>query len=174
MIIKGQNIVLRAIEPEDAELLFKLINDPETEYLLGGWSFPVSQKDQLDWIVSLSRDNSNLRCMIQINETSEAVGTVILNNIDCKNGTAAIHIKIAGNAHKGKGYGTEAINTLVDYGFNELRLHCIYAQVNEDNIPSQKLFQKCGFIPEGILKDRLHKKGKYLSVKMFSILNSRI
>src|SRR5690554_3171 len=105
MIIKGERIILRAIEPEDKDLLLNIINDHETEYLLGGWSFPVSHKNQLDWINTLKDDKSNLRCIIQTNE-KKSIGTVILSDIDYKNGNAAIHIKIGGeNEYRGKGYG---------------------------------------------------------------------
>ena len=51
MIIKGKKTILRAIEQKDFQLLLDLINDPETEYMLGGWSFPVSQQMQMDWVV---------------------------------------------------------------------------------------------------------------------------
>ncbi len=174
MIIKGQDIVLRAIEPEDAEMLLNLINDPETEYMLGGWSFPVSVSNQLKWINTLNDDRGVLRCIIEAKQSSKAIGTAILKDIDYKNGNASIHIKICGSDYRGKGYGSQAIKAIINYGFNELRLHCIYAQINEDNVVSLKVFKKCGFTLEGKLKDRLHKNGNYLSVNVCSILNPNI
>ena len=172
MNLLGSKTILRAIEPQDSEMLMNLINDPETEYHVGGWSFPVSTKGQREWIENLQNDKSEMRCVITDKENKKSVGTIILNNIDYKNGSAQIHIKIASEVHRGKGYGSDAVSTVVTYGFNELRLHCIYANVNEDNLASVKLFSKCGFEHDGLLRDRIFKRGKYLNVKTLSIINA--
>jgi len=174
MNLIGNKVILRGIEIEDADLLLELINDPETEYLLGGWSFPVSSIKQKEWIQKLDNGTSTLRCIIQDKDSGESVGTIILNKIDYKNGNAAIHIKIANGDYRGRGYGTDAVTTVIRYAFEELRLHCVYAQINSDNIGSQKLFSKCGFAEEAELKDRIYKKGNYLSVKLYSIFNEQI
>ncbi len=172
MNIIGQKTVLRAIEPEDAGLLLELINDPETESHVLGWSFPVSMQAQIEWINSLKTGINTLRCIIHDPKSENAVGTVALSNIDFKNGTAGIHIKINGNKYKGKGYAFDAITTMVSYAFNELRLNCIYAQILSYNEASVKLFLKCGFHQEGVLRKRIFKKGSYCDVYVFSILKA--
>lgn len=172
MIIMGEKVKLRAIELSDCDLLLGLINDPETEYLLGGWSFPVSKAEQQQWIENITASTNTLRVMVDVE--SQTIGTAILSDVDYKNGTAQIHIKLCDSNCRHKGFGTDVIHTLVAYAFDELRLHCIYAQVNQHNIPSQKLFLKCGFQQEGILRERLFKKGEFIDVLMFSILNNRV
>jgi RimJ/RimL family protein N-acetyltransferase len=163
----GQNMVLRAIEPRDNEMLLNIINDKETEYLLGGWSFPISQKNQEDWTNNLESDMNNLRCVIDVQ--GNAVGVVMLTDIDYKNGHAEVHIKLAVDDDlRGKGYGTEALLTITKYGFDELRLNCIHARVSSHNEASRKLFKKCGFMEEGVLKERLFKRGEYIDVISFS------
>ncbi len=59
---------------------------------------------------------------------------------------------------------------MVNYAFDELRLHCIYARVNDYNLPSRKMFEKCGFKKEGILRGRFYKQGKYVDVFSYSVL----
>lgn len=169
MNIAGEKILLRAIELSDKEVLLNIINDSDTEHSLGGWSFPVSGLNQEEWIKSLKPNINVLRCMIIDRELSNPVGTVILSDIDYKNGNGEIHIKLARDA-RGKGYGTDTVRTLVNYAFNELRLNCVYAHVNVYNTPSQKLFEKCGFIQEGILRSRIFKKGYYNDVIVLSIV----
>lgn len=169
MNIIGDRIYLRAVELSDKEMLLDIINDEQTEYELGGWSFPISNLNQEEWIKSLKPDNNTLRCVIVNKEGDRAIGTVILSDIDYKNGTAEIHIKL-GNQIRSKGYGAETINLIVDYAFNELRLHCIYAHINSYNEKSQNLFEKCGFVKEGILRDRIFKKGNYHNVYSYSLL----
>lgn len=169
MNIYGNKIVLRAISPQDAKLLLELINDPDTEKMLGGFSFPVSMENQMHWISGLTENDHLLRCIIATKENmGMGLGTVILSDIDCKNGTAQIHIKMARDTGRGKGYGTDAINTMVEYAFKELRLNCVYAEVLEYNIPSQKLFAKCGFVKDGLLRARVFKNGSYINVFSFS------
>ncbi|MBW8308808.1 MAG: GNAT family N-acetyltransferase [Candidatus Paracaedibacteraceae bacterium] len=169
MNIIGNRIYLRAVELSDKEMLLDIINDEQTESELGGWSFPVSDLNQEEWIKSLKQDNKTLRCVIVNKEDDKAIGTVILSDIDYKNGIAEIHIKI-GMQIRSKGYGTETINLIVGYAFNELRLNCIYAHINSYNEKSQKLFEKCGFVKEGILRDRIFKKGDYHNIYSYSLL----
>ncbi len=170
MNITSDKIILRAIELTDKDVLFTIINDGETEYLLGGWCFPVSKLNQEEWMKSLKVDDHTLRCMADDKYSNTVIGYIALSDIDYKNGTAEIHIKI-GNENRGQGYGTDMVNTLVNYAFKELRLHCIYARINEYNIASQKLFQKCGFANEGCLRSRIFKNGKYHDVFIYSIIS---
>ena len=171
MNIYGERIVLRAINVSDAELLLKLINDPETESMLGGFSFPVSMDGQMKWIGSQTGRNDTLRCIVATKEDeASGLGTVILSDIDYVNGVAQVHIKMDKEKGRGHGYGTDAIKTIVDYAFRELRLNCIYANVLDYNVPSQKLFRKCGFRREGILRSRVFKGGRFVDVISFSRL----
>lgn len=169
MNLSGEKIVLRAIEEADNEMLLSLLNDPETESLLGGWSFPASLSNQMKWYSHLGEDKNTLRCIIEVE--GKAIGTIILNNIDYKNGTACLSIKIIPGDFRGKGYGTDSVKTIVQYAFSELRLNCVYAFVLDYNLASQKMFAKCGFEKEGILRERCYKQGRYNSYVSFSILN---
>lgn len=171
MNIYGEHIVLRAITEEDAQLLLQMINDPDTERMLGGTSFPVSLSAQQSWIQRQSSNNDVLRCIIAERSREEVgLGTVILTDIDQKNGSAQVHIKLGVVNCRGKGYGTDALNTIVKYAFEEMRLHCIYADVLEYNTASQKLFEKCGFHKDGVLRGRIFKGGNYINVVTYSCL----
>ncbi|MFC4557939.1 GNAT family N-acetyltransferase [Virgibacillus kekensis] len=169
MNIIGEKVLLRAIEMSDKDILLGIINDSETEYSLGGWSFPVSSINQEDWIRAQKLNEKVLRCMVSDKKDNKTLGTAILSNIDYKNGNAEIHIKLISDA-RGKGYGADTINTLIKYTFDELRLNCVYAHVNAYNIASQKLFERCGFVKEGVLRNRIYKKGEYHDVIAFSII----
>lgn len=171
MNIYGEKVMLRAIEAKDCDMLLKLINDPDTEKMLGGGSFPVSEQHQKEWIEKQASNQETLRCIVEVIDEKKAVGTVILSGIDYKNGNAEIHIKLTADEGRGKGYGSDAIKTIVQYAFEELRLHCIYATVLEYNAVSAKMFEKCGFEKEGILKERVYKNGTYIDMISYSIIN---
>lgn len=170
MNIQGKNVVLRAISMKDANLLMELINDAETEKMLGGSSFPVSLEGQEKWISAQTGRIDVLRCIVALKENEEGIGTVILSDIDTKNGVAQVHIKMDKQRGRGKGYGSDALNTIVNYAFGEMRLNCIYADVLEYNTVSQKLFEKCGFHRDGVLRSRVFKGGRYINVVSYSRL----
>lgn len=169
MNIKGKEITLRAIDATDNPMLLKIINDEATEYMLGGWSFPVSEKAQEDWTNSLKSDKCTLRCTIDMQ--GKGVGVAMLTDIDYKNGNAEAHIKLDTSDVRGKGIGTDALSTIVGYAFSELRLKCVYARISAHNTASQRLFKKCGFEEEGVMRSRLFKKGEFVDVISFSKLN---
>lgn len=172
MIIYGEKIKLRAIESEDNAILLEMMNDPDIEMMVGGYSWPSSMAEQMKWFSKLENNSSILRCIIANKENDEAIGTLILNEIDMKNGTGHIHIKIANGSERGKGYGTDAINTIVSYAFSELRLNCIFANILAYNEASVHLFEKCGFSRDGILRSRVFKQGKYVDLLSYSKLSS--
>ena len=160
MNLIGEKVVLRALEAKDGNLLLDMINDPTIEYMLGGWSFPVSPEAQQIWIDNLLNEKNTLRCVICDRDGEKSVGVIMLTDIDWKNGNAEIHIKLDKNA-RGKGFASDAVRTIVRYAFEELRMHLIYANVNDFNTASKMLFEKCGFVAEGVLRHRIFKKGKF-------------
>lgn len=171
MFIYGEFIVLRAVEEADNSMLLSLINDPDTEMMLGGSSWPVSESEQLRWFEEQEQNHDVLRCIIALKENGNALGTIILSDIDQKNGTAQVHIKLSKDGGRGKGYGTDAVKTLIRYAFRELRLNCIYAYILSYNVVSIRLFEKCGFKKDGILRERAFKNGRFIDLLAYSVLN---
>lgn len=169
MILKDNEIVLRAIEENDADLLYKMINDPEMERMVVGWSFPVSKSEQIQWIHTQKSNSSNMRYIVEMDK--KAVGMASLTKLDFKNSVCELNIKLDSDA-KGKGIGYRTINLLLNYCFNELNIHCATAEILDYNIPSQKLFTKCGFKKEGVLRNRVFKNGEYHDLFAYSILKS--
>ena len=172
MIIKYEDITLRAIEIEDLELIREMINDPEIENMTGGGGLPVSKYQQENWFKSLSGRTDEVRLMIDT-ESNGTIGMVMLTDIDYKNSTAQFHSKIATSKNiRGKGYGTKATTALVEYGFDQLNLNCIYSHIIEYNIASQRVKEKCGFKKDGVLRNRVYKNGKYHNIVVWSILRN--
>lgn len=168
MIFIDQELILRAIELKDANLLREMINDPEIENMVVGWSLPVSERKQTEWIDNLNSDD-DIKLIIEVNDV--AVGMASISNLDYKNSTSNLNIKIS-NSYRGKGIGTRTIKLLVNYCFNELNLNCLTANILEYNKISQKLFKECGFIKDGSLRSRVYKKGCYHNLLVYSLLRS--
>ena len=68
MILHKNGLTLRAIDVQDAPVLLDMINDPEIEGSVGGWSFPVSSVAQLKWIEDMGRDKTAMRCAVDLGD----------------------------------------------------------------------------------------------------------
>jgi len=169
MILIDENLILRAIEIKDAIFLKEMINNPDLENSVLGWSFPVSEKDQYEWINNIKNVNE-VKYIIE-NE-GIAIGMASITSIDYKNSTANLNIKIKDIQYKRKGIGFKTINLLIRYCFDELNLNCLTANILDYNIASQRLFEKCGFTKEALLRSRIYKKGNYHDIFIYSILKS--
>ena len=167
MIIKSSDFYLRAIEESDLPLLYNLINDPDIEYSVGGWSYPVSMYSQKKWFENIHNDKNNLRLIIVTD--SKSIGMVSLNDIDFKNRTASLGIKIEKNYQK-YGYGSKTIIKLLKYSYYELGLNRIEAIVLENNIGSNKMFQNLKFNLDGTLVQSIYKNNEFSNQNVYSML----
>lgn len=149
MNIKGKIVTLRAVEYKDMEMMRSMLNDPEMEKLVVGWSFPVSATEQEEWFSHAIKDKANLRFVIELLDR-EAVGIATLTGIDWKNRRATHGIKLLKT--KQKGIGTDTVMAVMRYAFDELNLNRLDGSWYEDNLPSQKLYKKCGWNVEGVRK----------------------
>src|SRR5206468_11543199 len=70
-----------------------------------------------------------------------------------------------------RGYCTEAVKTLLEYGFKVLNYHKISARYFAGNYPSGRVMEKAGMVREGILQDEVFKDGRYITVELYGIVN---
>ena len=170
MNIYGEKVLLRAMEPEDMEMLREMVNDPEIERMVGGWSFPVSSHAQARWYENVVGDRNAQRYIIEIRETHEAIGLINLVDIDWKNRTAFHGIKLKSDAPKGQGYATDAVMALEWYAFEQLNLNRLDGSCIVYNTASQRLYDKCGVKVEGIRRRAIFKDGQYYDQQYMGVL----
>jgi len=106
MNIKGKKVVLRAREKDDLELLHKWSNDPEINYLLGGWHFPSSLQDQEKWFNTLSLNSNNQRFAIDTADLG-LIGMANLVDINWKDRNGFHGMLLGDKDMRGKGYGVD-------------------------------------------------------------------
>lgn len=170
MYITGNKVMLRAVEEPDREMLQNLIQSQEMTKMTGGYGGLISYEHQLNWLRSESGSSGSIRSIIAEKENpSFGLGIIILSNVDFKNGEAEIYIKLM-KSIRGKGYGQDAVRTLVSYAFRELGLRHIYSNILEDNTASRRLFEKCGFQQEGMHKSKVYKDGHDRNVCSYGIV----
>jgi diamine N-acetyltransferase len=150
MHLKGQLISLRAIEPNDLELLYQWENNPAVWHLSNTLA-PFSKHILKEYIENAKHDiyvTKQLRLMINTVKYGP-IGCIDLFDFDPTNQRAGIGILIADEQHRGKGYASEALEILCNYCFSILHLHQLYCNINADNTNSIHLFTKIGFIQSG-------------------------
>lgn len=114
-------------------------------------------------------DYEGAKAYVIKNRNDEVIGQVELFNISWRNRRAELSIGIK-QSHRKKGYGLESINRILEIGFNELGLYRIWLRVLEINTPAIKLYEKIGFVKEGVCRSESMRNGKYINQVQMSFL----
>jgi len=170
--LKNKHIRLRALEPEDISLIYKWEND-STLWCVGNTLSPYSIYALKEYIAESRRniyDTGQLRLIIELVESLQAIGTIDLYDFDPHNRRAGIGILIDPD-YQGNGWATEALSLLIDYAFSFFKLHQLYAYVPTGNKPSVHLFLHSGFKQTGILSDWSVSENGYEDVFVMQLIN---
>ena len=153
--LQGQTVYLRALEPEDLEFIYAIEND-ETIWEVSNTQTPYSKFLISQYLENAHQDiyeAKQLRLAICKNNTFEAIGLIDLFDFDAKNKRAGVGIIIQNEVDRNSGLGKEALGLLINYAFQQLQLHQLYANIGTENIASLALFATFGFEKIGIKKD---------------------
>ncbi len=151
--------------------IFAALQNPETNRLTGTHATFTpevvkdfltalpSRDDRADWAIIRQSDNVFL-------------GEVVLNDLDTNNQSMNFRIALAHPAFFGQGYGTQATRAVIDYGLDMVQLHRISLGVFAFNPRAQRVYEKCGFVQEGIERHALLWDGQWVDQIIMSILAS--
>lgn len=159
-MINSERLILRPLEPSDIDFLYKWENDTSL-WQYGDTTAPLSKYLLTDYISNYDADiykAKQLRLMIQTKYENTIIGTIDIYNLEIFHQRASIGIMIAPEYQK-NGYATEALKCILQYSKNILGLRQMVAYVSTDNIRSIKLFENCGFVQSGTLK-QWHRSGR--------------
>lgn len=168
IVIVGKLVLLRAVEKKDLKRLRDWRNDPDVKKFTREYR-ELSMQNQMQWLESLAKDKNTMMFAVETKKR-KLIGCTGLTYIDWKNSRAEVSIYIGDKNYKGKGYGTDTLKTLMRYGFEELNLHMLFGEIFEYNKANIRLFEKCGFKRDGVLRHRLYRDGKYWNSVVYSIL----
>ncbi|AWG20025.1 GNAT family N-acetyltransferase [Flavobacterium faecale] len=174
--LKGKNIYLRALEPNDLEFIYAMEND-ETIWEVSNTQTPYSRFLIRQYLENAQQDiyeAKQLRMAICKDEDFPAVGLIDLFDFDPKNNKAGIGIVIQGLSNRNKNIGSEALTLLINYSFQHLNLHQLYANISEENEASKGLFTKFGFECIGVKKDWILINGVYKDEGIYQLLNKNV
>lgn len=172
LMITTDRLVLRLFHPSDAAIVATLCNNyniyKNTLYL----PYPYRLNDALSWIERHNENfmtDKNYEFAVTDKETGELFGAIALsNNKRFNQGELAYWI---GEQYWGNGYATEAAQSILQFAFEEKKLHKVFARYFSSNPASGKVMDKIGMKKEGILREHVIKDGKYQDLVYYGIIN---
>ncbi len=173
-MIYGERIRLRAITQNDLPLFVEWLNDPEVTQGLMHF-IPFSKEDEEDWFEGMRkrpREEHPLVIDICSEEGWESIGNCGLFGIDWRIRQAEFGIVIGAKQYWNQGYGTEALQLIIQHGFETLNLNRIFLRVYENNPRAVRSYEKSGLSVEGRLRQGHYDNAKYIDVILMSILRS--
>lgn len=169
--LQGTHIYLRALEPEDIELLYTIEND-STFWEVSNTQTPYSKHLLTQYLANAHLDiyeAKQLRLVITETKNNKAVGIIDLFDFNPQHKRAGIGILLI-ESEQSKGYASEALKLLIDYSFNQLDLHQLFANITTDNHKSLQLFKKYHFTEVGVKKEWIYTNGVYKDELLFQLI----
>ncbi len=170
MIAHGA-VYLRAAERDDIPRFVGWMNDYGTTRTLGIRA-PLSTPLEEQWFDRMIADQGKggyffVACLVA---DGRPIGTTGLFELDLFNGSAGLGISVGAAADRGKGHGTDMLRALLAFGFGFLRLERIWLDVYQINPGARNVYERVGFVHEGVLRRAVFREGRYLDVDRMSIL----
>ncbi|MDX3383474.1 GNAT family protein [Streptomyces niveiscabiei] len=168
-VLSGPLTVLRPFTEADAETMARLMEDPEVVRFTGASPNPLSPEFLRSWYGSRSAQADRLDLAVTDRASGELVGEVVLNEWDPEARSCTFRTLI-GPGGRGRGLGTEATRLIVGYGFDRLRLHRIGLEAYAFNSRAIRVYEKVGFVHEGVRREIELKDGKWVDEVVMAIL----
>jgi RimJ/RimL family protein N-acetyltransferase len=170
-LLKGDKVRLTAVRDEDFGVVEKWYGD--SGFMRHYDFMPAIPKtgQQLKEIIE-SSSNAADQCVFAIKENvgDTIIGICGFESIVWNNGTARLYIGLGDSEHRGRGFASEALRLLVDFGFMELNFHCIHLSVIAYNSAAINLYEKVGFVREGIVREFVFRDSKRHDLYMYGML----
>ena len=173
----GDRVILRPFTQDDADVMAAILCDPDVLKLTGSVSSTAELTDQpraataalRDWYGSRTAAEERVDLAVIDRSTGVLVGEVVLNEFE--GDTRAMNFRtLIGPTGRGKGLGTEAARLIIGYGFDNLGLHRISLDVYAFNPRARRVYEKVGFVTEGVKRDAFIFDGEYTDEVWMSIL----
>ena len=170
-MINGKKVGLTAVNQENIEQLREWRNQPELRQYFREHK-ELSKEMQSNWFNSrVLNDPNQYNFEIHDLESNKLIGHCGLYYINWIARTAEFGIYIGDFSFRNGGYGSDSLRTLIHYGFDELNMNKIWAEVYSNN-EALNVYIHLGFKIEGILRQNVFKNGQYFDSTVISLLRS--
>jgi ribosomal-protein-alanine N-acetyltransferase len=167
--LRTERLLLRPWRFSDLEDAFANASDPEWARYLWRVPQPYTHRDAEEFIARAVADGWNGQALFAVEFEGHAVGGVRLGIVDSAGMTGSIGYNVS-PLHWGKGIATEAVDAVLRYGFETLKLQRIFATADARNLASIRIMQKVGMRHEGTLRRHRYYRGEHADEVHYGIL----
>lgn len=170
--LETKRLILRRLTLHDAADIYAYSSDEEVaRHVLWSAQRSVAEaRDYCRWMMRRYRQDEPSSWGIALKRTGRVVGTIGYMAYNEENATVEIGYSLARELWN-QGYTTEALMRVIDYTFEAMDVNRIEAQHELTNPASGRVMEKCGMRREGVLRQRLYNKGKFVDVALYAILS---
>jgi len=170
-MIAGRSVVLTALDPSNAETVRAWVNDPQVNrYMLTG-HIPLTPAEELAFYHAAETSPSSYVFEIHVSEDMRLIGHVGLDSVDLRHRHGEVGIMIGDTGAHGRGYGRDAIVTVLRFAFDTLGLHRVGIKAREDNERAVHLYSSIGFSEVGRERECDFAQGRFHDVIEFDMLD---
>ncbi len=170
-LFSGLRLRLAAPQPEDAELFARWSNDAEyTRQLDTDYARPRSTQGAAADMERFRPEPNGVTFHLRTLADDRLIGFVSIHSIEWNNQSGLISIGIGDPDYRDQGYGSEALNLALNYGFNELGLYRIGLDVIASNSRAVHAYEKAGFRHEGRLRSAVYRDNQRTDRLLMGIL----
>lgn len=167
-MIAGEHVILRAFEREDAERCYRWMNDPNIVRTLKS-RYPIAFQNESEWLERAMHGHAAERHFaIERKDDRTHIGNASIHDIDWVSRTAAFGLFIGEPSAWNRGFGSDAIRTLVRFAFEEMNLRKLRINVFEYNDRAKHVLETQGFVQEGRLRQEFYREGTYHDIVTLS------
>ncbi|MBG0832579.1 GNAT family N-acetyltransferase [Planomonospora sp. ID67723] len=173
-MLTGKLVRLRAMEPSDAEALWRWNSDPEVMRWMDD-GYPASLAQTVARFEKRERNSyGDVLLGIETLDEGRLVGLVRLRDTEPEIGLAEFDIYVGEKDCWGKGYGTDATREICRYGFDRMRLHSIALWTVAENTAAIRVYEKVGFTRDGRQRDAFRRDGKWHDMILMTMLEGEL
>jgi len=159
--LEGKRTLLRPLERSDLQRSLLWLTDPMINKYLSQNFRDLTEEQEEKWFNYIQDSKADIVFAILEKDSSDHIGNCSLNKIDQRNGRCELGIVIGDKDHWDKGFGSDAVDTLIGFAIEDLKIPIIRLNVYVYNQRAIKVYKKCGFKLIKVLKrDHLY-NGKY-------------
>ena len=168
-MIAGEHVILRAFEREDAERCYRWMNDPNIVRTLKS-RYPIAFQNEAEWLERAMHANTTERHFaVERKDDRTHIGNASIHDIEWVSRVAAFGLFIGEPSAWNRGFGSDAIATLVRFAFEEMNLVKLRINVFDYNERAKHVLQTRGFVQEGRLVRDFYREGTYHDIVIYSI-----
>ncbi|EGX59998.1 acetyltransferase [Streptomyces zinciresistens K42] len=169
-VLTGELTVLRPFTEADAAVMGAIIEDPEVVRLTGEPAGDLTPRRLRAWYGTRSEQDDRLDLAVTDRATGELVGEVVLHDREAAARGCTFRTLI-GPRGRGRGLGTEATRLIVGHAFEQLGLHRVQLEVYGHNHRARRVYEKAGFVVEGVRREADFRDGLWRDWVMMAVLD---